>query len=120
MKKVELTVPHITPSWNTIYSNGHWTKRKTLVDFERERIGWELKALNPPSFEEKVNIKIHQFKTGRQDSDNITAKLWIDAMCDVGILKDDSQEYVGWVCVRCDPSEGSKSQRTVVTIEKDV
>lgn len=109
---------HTLPSWNKIYESRHWRTRDKLVSENRELIGWQLKKLRIPTVKEKVDIHIVQFKVNNHDSDNIISKIWIDAMCDVGILEDDSRDYVGWVAVLAEKASKRKEEYTVVTITR--
>lgn len=86
-----------------------------MVNEEREAIAWHLKGKIKP-ITKKVNIEIHQYSKRPIDSDNVCAKLWIDAMKDIGVLIDDTPEYVGWVSIK---SEKGKEDLTIMKISID-
>ena len=83
---------HKVISWNTLYRQSHWTKRKALAD----RIHMEVRAAVAPqeAFDRLVDIRIRAYQRRTIDSDNICAKLYIDGLRHAGILKDDTPRYV--------------------------
>ena len=107
MKK---TIEHNTPSWNALYSANKWVRKK-IVDEERHALGFLLKGKFPPQ-KKRVDITIHQFSPRPIDSDNVCGKIWLDSMKDVGILKNDSPKYVGWVKTKSEKGE----RRTIIEI----
>ena len=116
-KRLEITleVPYVTPSWNSIYSVGNYWTRKRIVDRERKAIGAYLIGRIKP-IKEKVNINIRHIQKRPYDSDNVCAKVWIDAMKDVGMLPNDDHRYVGWVSTRTDRGP---EEKTIISITSD-
>ena len=109
---ITITVPHKTISWNQLYTAERW-RRSKLVQEERETMGHLLKR-KIPKLTERIDIEISQFSKGPiVDSDNVCAKLWIDSLKDIQILKDDTPEYVRKVTTS---SERAKENYTVLKI----
>jgi len=97
-KWTEIEIPeHKAVSWNSLYSQGHWTERKKLADQIHEYV-W---AYTPDvkKIKGKVDIAITAYYKDkrRHDSDNVASKLYIDGLVKAGILEDDDTRYVGKV-----------------------
>lgn len=90
---------HKAVSWNKLYSQQHWSKRSRLKNEMRQLV----RAALPEDywmFKRPVNISIHgYFRTKPLDSDNICAKLYIDALKG-HVLIDDDIRYVRSVTVQ--------------------
>ena len=81
------------PSWNTLYAQGHWSKRKQLADDMHMLV----RAALPPDiqpFDVPVDITITAYYKGALvDCDNICAKLLIDGL-KTWVLRDDNPSWV--------------------------
>ena len=94
-------------SWNTLYEQTHWGKRKEeadrvhwLVKLETKNQGLDKVAIGP------VDITVTAFFDKRPlDADNICAKMYIDGLIGWAI-ENDSYKYV-------------KSVKTVTCIDRD-
>ena len=104
------TIEYTTPSWNALYSANKWARKK-IVDNEREALGFLLKGKFPVQ-KKRVDITIHQFSKRPIDSDNVCAKLWIDSLKDIGVLKNDTPQYLGWVHTKSEKGD----PRTIIEI----
>jgi len=81
------------PSWNKIYSAGHWSKRKKIVDPIHEAVWYAIPAGTRP-FKRRVDITVRAyFRSKALDSDNIPAKLYIDGLRG-RVIVDDDRRYV--------------------------
>jgi len=114
--KWTLEIPYIPPSLN-IWSRLHWAARKRVKDKWCDFI-WALCNENRVHPVEKVHLSatIYFPQSRRRDPDNYTAttyKIICDCLVRIGILKDDSYEYVTFTPVKFEKG-GSK---TVLTIE---
>lgn len=105
---MKISIPYVTPSWNKVYSSRHWRQNQELVDETKEELYYYLRNKFPKQTK-KVDIKIDQFKKKPYDSDNVWAKVIIDALKELGVFKDDTPEYIGWVSTRC---QKGKEDRT--------
>lgn len=82
------------PSWNSLWSQGHWTKRKKLKD----ECALALRAAVDPDvafiFKCRVMIHVRVYYKGRlSDWDNTCIKPYQDAL--IGLyLEDDNPDYV--------------------------
>ncbi len=86
-------------SWNKIYSINSYWQRKIVVDGIHTATHFALVEQKIPKklLVGRVNITVHQyFKKSPYDSDNIPAKLFIDALKG-WLFADDSIAYVGAV-----------------------
>jgi len=92
-KKMTITIPNYKlPSRNQLYSIGHWTKRKKLADEVHEMIA----AYTPNKIINglvDIGIEAHYKHKRRRDSDNVEAKLVIDALKG-RVLVDDNTRYI--------------------------
>jgi len=113
---ITFEIPYVTPSWNDIYAIGNYWARKRIVDQERRTTGTYLIGRVRKPLEHKVSISIQHFQKRPYDSDNVCSKIWIDAMKDVGILKNDDHRYVGWVSTR---TEKGTEDKTIISIISD-
>lgn len=88
------------PSWNELWSQSHWTKRKEIKD----RCALVMRAAVDPDkafiFECKVTLEIRVYLKGKMmDWSNVCIKPYEDAL--IGLyLKDDSPKYVAGGTVR--------------------
>ena len=89
-------------SWNTFYAGTHWRKRSEIVrDVHLAVKAALMQNGRVPPFEEPVTITITSYFKGRQlDPDNITGKLYIDALVHEGVLHNDTPRYVDAVTTR--------------------
>jgi hypothetical protein len=87
---------HKAISWNQLYEQGHWTKRKRLADQIHKLVWAEVKAAKLKPIDGKVEIEIvAQFKTKRlRDVDNICSKLYVDGLKLAKVIKDDHFKIV--------------------------
>lgn len=82
------------PSWNELWSQSHWTRRKEIKD----RCALAARAAVDPDkafvFDCKVTIEVRVYLAGRMmDWSNVCIKPYEDAL--IGLyLKDDSPKYV--------------------------
>ena len=101
------------PSWNTLYSGVHWSKRGKLA----QEIHFIVRAVLDPEFEPfdgQVDIEVvGYFKTDPLDPDNICAKAIIDGLKG-WYLTDDTMDYINSVTTRSEID--TLSPRIVVTI----
>lgn len=96
---IRLVLSSIPPSLNQ-YLRMHWAvKRKLRVKYHWELLSclsvmsWEQK---PKQKTPKASVKISVFRPRRLDQDNLTGGLkpLIDAMRDVGLIRDDSPRWL--------------------------
>lgn len=105
MKSKSSAIPSVTtlvlegerpPSWNTLWSQGHWTRRKELKD--RCRLA-TLAAIDPgAAFIYPTPVRIHvrvYYKGRRSDWDNVCVKPYQDALIGVYLEDDNPQHVVG-------------------------
>jgi|TARA_R110000751_G_scaffold114468_3_gene213861 Holliday junction resolvase RusA-like endonuclease len=113
---MKMTLP-LAPSQNQLLRM-HWAKRKKIQkDFE-----WSIVQAvgNRSSALCSVHITITRKSVGVEpDPDNLTAsaKLILDALQRVGVIKDDSPKYIT-LRVQWEQAKKRVEQETVVTIEK--
>lgn len=88
-------------SWNTLYSQGHWTKRKKLKDSWRNFF--------TAKFSKFDKLYAEQFEiiftvNSRADLDNlgIMLKFAVDALNNMGWITDDSQKYYKKLTIKAD------------------
>ena len=101
---MRLTIPDHRPvSWNRLYSQQHWTKRKALAD---EVHLLTLAAIPPDA--EMVKGPVWIFITAHNrkplDPDNICAKLYVDALKG-RVIADDDPRYVRGVALRSETGD---------------
>lgn len=100
------------PSWNQLYSQGHWSKRKKLAD-EAHNLVW---AYAPSKmFDCQVDIEVvayYKYKR-RHDSDNVCAKVVIDGLKD-RVIKEDDTRHVRKVTTQA--IIGADSDRVVIEV----
>jgi len=98
-----LVLPGERPvSWNKFYAGMHWRQRSQI----KRDVGWAVRAavleageLAP--FTRPVSILIVAYCKGQQlDPDNVTAKLYIDALKHAGLFADDTPAYIDVVSTR--------------------
>lgn len=103
------------PSWNSVYSGMHWTKRAELA----RTIKWKVReALNPDVslLDEPVDITIRaHYKKNPPDSDNIMDKMYIDALKD-RVLRDDDGRWVRRTMTEAIHSEEEKVEIIITPI----
>lgn len=114
---MKLVLPGERPvSWNKFYAGMHWSERRAIVEGAR----WAVKAAlsqngHIPPFEEPVHIIITSYFKGRMlDVDNITSKIYIDALVHEGVLHDDTPRYVDSVTTRS--RKDNEQPRVVIDI----
>lgn len=111
-----------TPSLNDWYSGSHWNKRSALKKVWRDTVAVYCKNAQMKPFT-KFPLKITTqptYKDNRKrDTDNTitAAKLFIDAIKHLGLIPDDTPEYVGAIEL-LPPRLGSVSDMTYITIEE--
>lgn len=96
--QIKFTIDDPLPSWNKLYSQAHWSKRKELVDDWHGRVSYYMMAQKIPRmlYEVPIDIKItcyYKDKRSIVDPDNVCDKLLIDALKD-WVIKDDTYEYI--------------------------
>lgn len=103
------------PSWNLLYSGKHWSIRKEMAEYAHISVREALigKHATMYSYPVKITISAHLKRT--IDPDNVCSKLVIDGIKMMGILKDDTPQYVSSVTVRVIKA---KEDKTVIDIEK--
>jgi len=99
---VEFEVLARLPSWNAMYSGVHHTERTRI-----KKLWWALVREALPAdvemFKEQVDITIHAYYKGHPcDSDNLMAKLIIDAIKGK-VIADDGPACVRDVILRSTP-----------------
>ena len=113
---MKMTLP-LAPSQNQLLRM-HWAKRKRIQkDFE-----WSIvqQVGNRNSAMRGVHVTITRKSVGVEpDPDNLTAsaKLILDALQRVNVIKDDSPQYIS-LAVERERAKKRIEQGTVVTIEK--
>lgn len=114
---MKLVLPDERPvSWNKFYAGQHWQARRKYV----EGVRWAVMAAlsgngRVETFDEPVHITITAYFKGRQlDPDNITSKLYIDALVQEGVLHNDTPRYVAAVTTRS--RKDSAKPRVVIDI----
>ena len=99
-------------SWNTLYAGKHWATRSRLVEEAHMLVGYVIMAMKPKLFSRPVDITITAVQKGRIiDSDNICAKILIDALKGK-IIVDDTPTYVRRVT-----TESKKGKEDMVIME---
>lgn len=91
-----VTVLGRSPSWNKIYQAKHWMFRKTIVDSIHSAVTLTLLEQKIPRklFRTRVDIIVTAyFNKHAIDSDNVPAKIFIDAL-KAYLLKDDATAFV--------------------------
>jgi Holliday junction resolvase RusA-like endonuclease len=96
---VKLTIPNHRPiSWNRLYTQRHWSKRKALADeahlLTLAAIPGDVAPYNVP-----VDITVTAYNRKPLDADNIASKLYIDGLKG-RLIEDDSPAYVHNVTTR--------------------
>ncbi len=93
-------------SSNSIYGGMHWSKRKKIADEFHNVVFYTVKNERVEKIKEyPVHVYyLFTLKGRRMDVLNTSflAKLLEDGLVRSGILKDDSQEYVKMVTLRCE------------------
>jgi len=89
------------PSRNKMYSRGHWTARKKIVDEVHEMVMAYAQDL-PKPIEGQVNITITAYRRRMVDADNVDAKPVIDGLRQCGVLTDDDKAHVNMVSTSCE------------------
>ena len=91
-------------SWNALYKGVHWQKRRQLV---AGVLGSTLAAIGPCQvenhFDRPVKVWIAALRKDRRyvlDPDNIVAKIYIDAVKNLGWLQDDTPDQISEVLLR--------------------
>lgn len=98
---MKIIIPNERPmSWNEFYRGGHWSKRSG----EKNRVALAVRAQIDPYearlFCGRVDIFTTVYYQQRpHDSDNITDKFFIDALCG-WLIEDDTRQYVRWTATR--------------------
>lgn len=98
--ELRVVIPnHRAPSINRMYAGMHWTKRRKLVD----EIRWIVTSSMPREIDEPfphpVVVSIFaEYKSQPVDADNVYAKLYIDALKILNVIRDDDPRYVLQVC----------------------
>jgi hypothetical protein len=100
---IHLTVLNVPPpSWNTLYRQGHWTKRKLLAETWHAFVhaAW-VGAKRPKlgNLGRSVNITVTGYYANnayRIDADNVCAKVIIDGLKG-RVIKDDDWKHVRYV-----------------------
>jgi len=113
---MKLTLP-LAPSQNDLLRM-HWSKRKK----KQKEIGWLIvqQVGNRSAALCGVHVTITRKSVGVEpDPDNLTAsaKLILDALQRVNVIKDDSPQYIS-LAVEWERAKKRVEQGTVVTIEK--
>lgn len=99
------------PSWNTLYSQNHWSKRRALADEMHLLVR---AAIDPDSepFDVPVDITVTAYYKGALvDADNVASKLLIDGLKG-RVLRDDNPTWV-----RSVTTMSRESKRPYVVIE---
>ena len=113
---MKITLP-LAPSQNQLLRM-HWSKRKT----KQKEIEWLIvqQVGNRSAAVCGVHVTITRKSVGVEpDPDNLTAsaKLILDALQRVNVIKDDSPQYIS-LTVKWERAKKRVEQGTVVTIEK--
>ena len=93
-----LTIPNHRPvSWNRLYTQRHWSKRKALAD---EVHLLTLAAIPPDAvpFDVPVTVTITAYNRKPLDADNIALKLYVDGMKGRVLHDDDWRHVVAVLC----------------------
>lgn len=90
---------HRPVSWNRLYSQRHWSKRKALVD-EVHLLTRAAIPVDVQMYEQPVAITVTAFSRGVPiDADNVAAKLYIDTLKG-WLIQDDDRRFVREVTTR--------------------
>ena len=94
-RSVYASFPFVYPSWNDIHGM-HWAPRKRKHDQFQAEACAILKGLHIEPFNVPVKILIDLYfrKKRNRDNDNYGGKWLIDAIRMVGIIPDDSTEWI--------------------------
>lgn len=112
-----ITIDRLAPGMNTM-NKWHWSKRKTERDawaiLLREAVGSTV-----PKFDRCSITVTRYYARNPMDWDNLTStmKLPMDAMKHVGIIPDDSPEYVTDLTVKQEKVATMRERRTEIKLE---
>lgn len=117
-----LVLPNERPqSLNKLYAGQHWSYRSILAMQTHALIRASLREMGickPQPFPYRVNITITGYFKGRiLDSDNISAKMYVDGLKGI-LLIDDSPKYVGTVSTRSE--HDNENPRVTIAITQDM
>lgn len=107
------------PSWNEFYSGKHWSIRKQEADAVHAIVRSLLDPDQEP-FKGRVDVSITVYAEKRPvDSDNICAKLYIDALKGWW-FNDDTPDYIRTVSTQSEvDKEDPRTEIVVTQIEND-
>lgn len=99
----------------------HWATRAKWTKAWREQTAWALlqKKKEWQGFTGRINLVITNFTISTMDRDNLygSAKPIIDALRDVGLIKDDTEEYLN-LEVKQEVVEKKERQRVEMEINQ--
>ena len=99
------------PSWNTLYTQSHWSKRRKLADEMHTLVRAHIPA-DAPLYDVPVHITVTAcYKRTPVDCDNVASKLLIDSLKGI-VLCDDNP-----ACVRSVTTISKQAKRECVVIE---
>jgi len=93
----------------------HWAARAA----EKKIFAYQILAQNPKKFEGKVKITMTRYTVGQMDEDNLgtSYKSCGDTLVKMGIIKDDSPQYVKFIAKQV-KVKTRKEQKVTVHIEQ--
>lgn len=103
INKIELFIPYIAPSTNSIYAGVHWTKRHSEQKKAEKAVMMASKGISKITGVVDIEITPHLGKGQRvRDTSNYsyTAKMIEDGLVSAGILEGDTQQHVASVILR--------------------
>lgn len=120
MKKQEIIIPGIGPSFNK-FQNMNVYKRGNLVKEWENKVGWLVKRKLQPVKNYPVVLKfVGVFTKNMRSYDCVnmapTAKMIEDGLVQAGILKNDSRKYVSEVKLQSHKEDWLTKPYTILTI----
>ena len=106
---------YIAPSLNKMIRM-HWAKKSKMKKAVKMMVAAKMNG----RFDGKVQVTYERFSTGSLDPvDNLpaTAKWWMDAIVNLGIIKDDDATVILDPIIKQHKVKTRKEQKTVITIQ---
>jgi Holliday junction resolvase RusA-like endonuclease len=112
---VKIILPFVTPSVNKLLRMHYFARKREQDKYKKWLAAAGAVDRRFNAEKEKRHVEIHSFRKRRIDLDNLIGgmKLLIDALCDVGLLWDDSPRYLDLTVIQ---ETDGKNPRTEVSI----
>jgi len=88
---------HKAVSWNKLYEQSHWTKRKQMADKIHKTVWVYCQQQNIKKVKDYpliIEVKAFYSTKHLRDADNICSKVYLDGLKQAGIIEDDDYRYV--------------------------